>query len=74
MIVLEFVPVPLAVACGVLIVAGSVLLAISDELSTASVIGFVALGLGGIGAMAVAFYAVGRSEDAERERDRSNRP
>ena len=67
------VPVPAAVAVAIAIVAGSVLLAVSNELSTASVIGFVLLGAGGIGAMSLAFYAVGRSEDEERERERERR-
>jgi hypothetical protein len=54
---------PLAVAV-VLLVAGVVLLALD-----ATVPGFVALGLGAIGAVSLFFYAVGRSEDIDRERN-----
>jgi hypothetical protein len=51
----------LALAAG-LVVAGAVLLAAGVELG-----GFVVLGLGALAAVALAFYAVGRSEDRERE-------
>ena len=46
-------------------VAGIVLLVVGD--AALDVIGFVLLGLGAIVATGAAFYAVGRSEDVERE-------
>jgi energy-converting hydrogenase Eha subunit C len=59
---------PAAAAVVAMIVAGAVIISLSDPLDTASVIGFVLLAGGAILAMALAFYAVGRSEDADRER------
>jgi hypothetical protein len=61
-----FVPRPWIGATIVLIVVGIVLLATTD--GTAEVIGFACLGLGVVVATALAFYAVGRSEDVARER------
>ena len=49
-----------------LIVAGIVLLVIAD--GTLEVIGFALLGLGAVVGTALAFYAVGRSEDVARDR------
>ena len=61
---IAFVPrAPLAVSVA-LLVAGVVLLAVG-----ATVPGFVALALGGVAAISLAFYAVGRSEDVDRERN-----
>jgi hypothetical protein len=60
---MAFVPrAPLAVSV-VLLVAGVVLVAVD-----ATVPGFVALALGAVAVVSLAFYAVGRSEDADRER------
>ena len=60
------VPRPWIAATVVLIVVGIVLLATTD--GTAEVIGFACLGLGAVVATALAFYAVGRSEDEARRR------
>ena len=60
------VPRPWIAATVVLIVVGIVLLATAD--GTVEVIGFACLGLGAVIATALAFYAVGRSEDVARER------
>lgn len=49
-----------------LVVAGVVLLVLGD--GTIEVIGFALLGLGAVLGTALAFYAVGRSEDIDRER------
>ena len=65
---LELVPRPPAVASVAAVVAGIVLLAIGEDFSATEVAGFILLGLGGIGLVALAFYAVGRSEDLDRER------
>jgi hypothetical protein len=48
-------------------VAGAVLLAISGADGTVGIIGFALFGLGAVVATALAFYAVGRSEDIDRE-------
>jgi drug/metabolite transporter (DMT)-like permease len=61
------VPTPWVVATALLIVAGIVLLVASGGDDTAGVVGFGLLGLGAILGTALAFYAVGRSEDVERE-------
>ena len=54
-----------ALAIG-LIVAGIILLALGEE------VGALAIGgLGAVLAVTLAFYAVGRSEDVDRERDRA---
>jgi drug/metabolite transporter (DMT)-like permease len=63
---LKLVPRPWLVATLVLIVVGIVLLATTD--GTAEVIGFACLGLGAVLGTALAFYAVGRSEDVARDR------
>lgn len=63
----RLVPAPLLLTAAALLVAGGVLLAIGAEIG--------ALFVGGVGAILLAgavFYAVGRSEDLERER--GNRP
>ena len=60
------VPRPWIAATVALVVAGIVLLAATD--GTAEVIGFACLGLGAVAGTALAFYAVGRSEDVARER------
>ncbi len=60
------------VACVVLIVAGMVLILVSAS-DTADLAGFVVFGLGAVGGTGLAFYAVGRSEDIERERTSSGR-
>jgi hypothetical protein len=65
---LDLVPRPPAIASVVAIVAGIALITIGEDFSAVEVIGIILLGLGGIGAMALAFYAVGRSEDLEREK------
>lgn len=53
----------------VLVVAGIVLLAISDA-TIPDTIGFALLGLGGILLTGMLFYAVGRSEDRARASER----
>ena len=53
-------------ATAALVVAGIVLLATTD--GTPEIIGFALLGLGTVVATALAFYAVGRSEDVARDR------
>ena len=58
------------VAVAVLIVAGVILLVASGGDGTAGVVGFGLLGLGAVVGTALAFYAVGRSEDIARERGR----
>jgi uncharacterized membrane protein YccC len=65
---------PAAAAAIVMIVAGGVLSAVGDPPDAAGLAGFLLLGLGGILAVALAFYAVGRSEDLEREREQRRRP
>ena len=60
---LAHVPTPPAVLAGVLLVAAIPLLALGLE-----VVALVVGGLGGILAIGVAFYTVGRSEDVDRER------
>jgi drug/metabolite transporter (DMT)-like permease len=60
------VPRPWLYATAALVVAGVVLLATTD--GTPEIIGFALLGLGAVIGTALAFYAVGRSEDAARER------
>ena len=52
------------------IIAGIILLVATDGDSTGGVIGFALLGLGAVVGTALAFYAVGRSEDIARERGR----
>ena len=66
---LEHVNVPAALVSLLAILAGIVLLIVSDTGDTAAIVGFLLLGLGGIAITALAFYAVGRSEDAERARE-----
>ena len=62
-----------AVITGVIcFVAGIVLLAVS-ETTVPDSIGFALVGLGGILLTGMLFYAVGRSEDRERERHGSDR-
>ena len=57
------------IAAGVaLIVVGVVLLDVSEHV-VPDAIGFASLGAGGILLTALAFYAIGRGEDRERERD-----
>ena len=51
----------------VLVVAGTVVVAATDA-TVPSAIGFAAIGLGGVLLMGLAFYAVGLSEDRDRER------
>jgi hypothetical protein len=65
---LSLVPRPPLIASVVAIVIGIVLTVAGDDFSAVEVIGFVLLGLGAIGLVALAFYAVGRSEDLDRER------
>jgi hypothetical protein len=62
------VPMPWVLATAALIVVGIVLLAATGADGTVGVIGFGLLGLGAVVGTALAFYAVGRSEDIERER------
>ena len=66
------VPTPWIVATALLVVVGIVLLAASGADGTAGVIGFASLGLGAVVGTALAFYAVGRSEDIARERERGD--
>ena len=65
---LEYVPRPAAIAALVLLVAGVVVLALAGEDQTMAIVAMILLGVGGIGAMGIAFYAAGRSEDEERKR------
>ena len=51
----------------IMLVAGMVLLAVSGADGTAGIIGFALFGLGAVEGTALAFYAVGRSEDIDRE-------
>ena len=62
----ELAPRPWLVATVASIVVGIVLLAVFED--TLDVIGFALLGLGAVSGTALAFYAVGRSEDIDRER------
>jgi membrane associated rhomboid family serine protease len=62
---------------GVLVLAGVVLLAgivlgLADLGVAANAAAIVLGGIGGVLLVAVAFYAVGRSEDRDRERDRES--
>ena len=57
-------------AVAALIIAGVILLVASGGDGTVGVIGFGLLGLGAVTGTALAFYAVGRSEDIARERGR----
>ena len=56
----------------VLIVAGVVLLAVSEHV-VPDAIGFASLGVGGILLTALVFYAIGRGEDRDREREQQRR-
>lgn len=60
------VPRPWVTAAVAAILVGIVLLVVAD--GTLEVIGFGLLGLGAVVGTALAFYAVGRSEDVARER------
>jgi uncharacterized membrane protein YccC len=62
--VLHLVPRPWAAVAAGLLVAGVILLVLGEEVAAL----FVG-GLGALLAVALAFYAVGRSEDVERERE-----
>jgi hypothetical protein len=64
---LGLVPRPALIASVVATVAGIALIWIGDDFSALEIVGFVLLGLGAIALMALAFYAVGRSEDLDRE-------
>jgi uncharacterized membrane protein len=55
-------PVPAVIALG-FVVAGIVLLALGENVGA-----FAILGVGAVLIVGLAFYAVGRSEDVERER------
>jgi hypothetical protein len=55
-------------AGGALVVVGIVLLAVSEDV-VPDAIGFTAVGAGAILLTALVFYAIGRSEDHERERE-----
>jgi hypothetical protein len=57
-------------AVAALIIAGIILLVATGGDGTAGVVGFGLLGLGAVVGTALAFYAVGRSEDIARERGR----
>jgi uncharacterized membrane protein YccC len=59
------------VLAATLVVAGIVLAAVGD--GTVDVVGFAVGGLGLVLACGLAFYAVGRSEDLEREREARKR-
>jgi hypothetical protein len=62
------VPLPWVLATAALIVVGIVLLAATGADGDLGVVGFALLGLGAVIGTALAFYAVGRSEDIDRER------
>jgi len=51
-----------------LLVAGLILFPLTDT-TTGDTVAFALVGLGGIGLASLAFYAVGRSEDVDRERN-----
>jgi hypothetical protein len=55
-----------------LLVAGLILFPLTDT-TTGDTIAFALVGLGGILLASLAFYAVGRSEDLEREREQQPR-
>ena len=61
----DLVPRPWLIAGAVLLVAGIVLAAVGDH--KLDVAGFAVGGAGAIVLVALAFYAVGRSEDRDRE-------
>ena len=65
---LAYVPKPAAIAALLALVAGVVVLALSGDDETLAIVAMVLLGVGGIGAMGIAFYAAGRSEDEGRKR------
>jgi hypothetical protein len=69
--VLRLVPPRLAVLASALVIAGIILSAIGE--GTLDTVGFAVAGLGLVLAVALAFYAVGRSEDLERERAQRRR-
>lgn len=69
--VTKLVPRPWLIVGAVLLVAGILLAAIGD--GKADVAGFGVGGAGAILLLGAAFYAVGRSEDLERERERERR-
>ena len=60
------VPRPWVIATVVAMLAGIVLLVVAD--GTLEIVGFAVLGLGAVVGTALAFYAVGRSEDVARAR------
>jgi hypothetical protein len=51
-----------------LILVGTVVLGLVDQLSVSAAVGWAVVGLGGIWAVSAAFYEIGRSEDRDRER------
>jgi hypothetical protein len=63
---IRLVPSPAAAVTIVLVVVGIVLLAVGQETAAVAV-----FGLGVVFAVALAFYAVGRSEDIDRERGKT---
>jgi 4-hydroxybenzoate polyprenyltransferase len=65
-------PVRFAVAFAVLLVAGCLLAAIGTTLAL-DAIGATLGGFAGVGLVASAFYAIGQSEDRQRERDDAER-
>jgi hypothetical protein len=62
------VPMPWILVAATLIIVGIVLLAATGADGDLGVVGFALLGLGAVLGTALAFYAVGRSEDIDRER------
>jgi hypothetical protein len=60
-------------AASALVVAGAVVAGVADA-TAAKAIGFAISGLGAVVLTALAFYAVGRSEDRAREAERRDRP
>ena len=59
-----------AAAALALLVAGLILFPLTDT-AAGDTVAFALVGLGGVLLASLAFYAVGRSEDRDRERDRS---
>ena len=66
-------PKQLAILSGALVVAGCVLAAIATA-TALDAIGIVIAGVGFVGLVSSAFYAVGQSEDRDREREQRDRP
>jgi 1,4-dihydroxy-2-naphthoate octaprenyltransferase len=65
-------PARLAIISGVAIVVGCVIAAVATA-TALDAVGIAVAGVGLVGVVSAAFYAVGQSEDRERERDEQRR-